>query len=606
MRRLLRLAVLCAAVLVFVCPAAAQAATQQIQEGTAGHPFHLTPLVAGRSLALRGTTDQRLVMPYQWRTIFQPPSGATSTTSDPRSMQVLSDGSVLFADGFSGRVLRVSQAGQILWDYQYAYDGSIQDPWSAWLRTDGPNAGDVIVTLRGSNTPPTQSGVLEVTPAGTAGGLPVDEAGVTDPTLQGTLRWPEFLEAIAATDTPGGTAALRDPFSAVAVPGTDHTLVCDGKKGGGGYRVVELDPEQRLAWSYGTLGTPGDAAGFLDAPHTAQRLANGDTLICDGGPGDGSADNGRVLQVAPNGSVRWSFSAGLNSPAGAWQLPDGNTLIADDTNNRVLTIDPSQNIIDVYGTGETDRVTEGGALAFPRAAYCTDTGPSSYSGWTVVADQLNSRVMEYAYSSSATATSTRIDPDTFYSDKTWAWIQLDFSDATHGEAVVDYSTNGGATWVSAGPAQSASPAYYALGTTIHPVTGRTIEYRVTLTSLQGDSAPVLDDVRIGWAPRGPAHKVALSIAASPSRMKVTQAFLLSGVLTGGVDGDPCTVYVKKPGSYRWSYSSKRLAYGGNSKAVYWWYTYVPKLRGTYSFYVSCSDYSGHVVAASKTVKVTVR
>ncbi len=574
------------------------AGSQVIQEGTSGNPFHLQSPTVGQDLAARGSNDQYLVMPYVWQTVYH------DSTADPRSMQVLSDGSVLFADGFGNRVLRVAQTGQILWDYEYTYQGSVQQMWSAWLRTDGPDAGDVIVVLRGAAQPPTFAAVLEVIPAAKAGGLPSGSGG--------TLRWPAWQAVQSSTDVAGGPAALRDPFFASPVPGTDHTLVADGKKGGGGYRVVELDKDRKLVWQYGTLGTPGTATGQLEAPHSAQRLPNGDTLIVDEGAGT-AFDQGRVLQVpssSNNLKPKWVFSAGLNAPGGAWQLPDGNTVIADQNNNRIVTIDKSQNIIDVYGTGETDRLTAGGTLANPRAVYCTDVGlPSLYAGWTFVADQLVSRVMKYGYAGSATAVSTQLDPNAAYADKTWASIQLDFSNAAHGTASVEYSIDGGA-WVSPGAPQSTSPAIYHLATSgDQPIVGRSMRYRVTLTSLQHDSAPVLDDVKIGWLPPGQSGpKTSLSISSKPASVRLPNPFVLSGTLQrAAANGLPVVVYVKKPGSGRWSYSSARLTFGATGSHSSWWYRYTPKLHGTYSFYVKFAGAGVYPAAPnSATIKVAVK
>ncbi len=508
MRRLLTALALAAVLAVFAAPMTALGGVSYILEGTSGNPFHLAAATAGTDLVVRGTTDhQSLVMPYTWSTVYH------DSTADPRSMQVLSDGSVLFADGFSGRVLRVSEPvdghpGTLLWEYEYVYQNtSLQQPWSAWLRTDGPNAGDIVLTLRGSAQPPTYAAVLEIKPTTTSGGLPV---GTANPTSQGAILW-QFPEVQNSTDVSSGKAALRDPFSAVPVPGTNRTLVCDGKKGGGGYRVVELDPSQKIVWSFGTLGTAGRTGQLLDAPRTAQRLPNGDTLIDDEGPDSTSLpfDKGRVLEVRPDHTIKSIFSAGLNAPGGAWQLPNGNTVIADQNNNRVLTINSAQNIIDVYpdlnGT-TTDRILTGGTVLNPRAVYCTDIGlPSLYAGWTFVADQLQSRVLKYGYVPGATAVSAAaIDPNSAYLDKTWASIQLDFHNAAHGTASVEYRIDGGG-WVSAGPPQSSSPAIYALvNASGQYAVGRAIEYRVKLTSLQHDSAPVLDDVKIGWLPPGQA------------------------------------------------------------------------------------------------------
>jgi hypothetical protein len=66
------------------------------------------------------------------------------------------------------------------------------------------------------------------------------------------------------------------------------------------------------------------------------------------------------------------------------------------------------------------------------------------------------------------------------------------------------------------------------------------------------------------------------------------------------------VYVRKPGSPRWSYSSARLAYGETDATAKWWYRYTPKLRGTYSFYVKFAGGAGAPASTSRTISVSVR
>ena len=92
-----------------------------------------------------------------------------------------------------------------------------------------------------------------------------------------------------------------------------------------------------VAWLL-ILSVPAGYAGVtttvvLHNPHDVDRLADGHTLITDGGyPGGKQAGNdSKVLEVDPNGSVVWSFATGLNFALGAAGLPDNhpNTAPAD-------------------------------------------------------------------------------------------------------------------------------------------------------------------------------------------------------------------------------------------------------------------------------------
>jgi hypothetical protein len=108
------------------------------------------------------------------------------------------------------------------------------------------------------------------------------------------------------------------------------------------------------------------------------------------------------------------------------------------------------------------------------------------------------------------------------------------------------------------------------------------------------------------APTTPAA-TSITIARSTSSVRYPKAFVLSGVLTRGAYLDPCVVYVKKPGSRRWSYSSARLAYSTTpAGGANWWYRYTPKLRGYYYFYVRFAGDSTRRASQSGTLSVRVR
>jgi hypothetical protein len=78
----------------------------------------------------------------------------------------------------------------------------------------------------------------------------------------------------------------------------------------------------------------------LDWPRDADRLPNGNTLITD-------SRNHRVLEVDPAGREVWSFT-GLALPYEADRLSNGNTLIADNNHRRVIEVDSSGQIVWTY------------------------------------------------------------------------------------------------------------------------------------------------------------------------------------------------------------------------------------------------------------------
>lgn len=127
-----------------------------------------------------------------------------------------------------------------------------------------------------------------------------------------------------------------------------NTLITDG---GGAYytttdsSVLEVSPEGQIVWQY---------VGDLAFPHSAERLANGDTLITDTG-------HDRVLRVSPAGQVVWSsddwaggtgtLSDGshLRYPNDAEVLTEGHLLITDRNNDRVVEVDDAGRVVWSYG-----------------------------------------------------------------------------------------------------------------------------------------------------------------------------------------------------------------------------------------------------------------
>lgn len=92
-------------------------------------------------------------------------------------------------------------------------------------------------------------------------------------------------------------------------------------------RVLEFDREKRaVVWEFTDLKNPYDA----------DRLPNGNTLIAD-------TYNQRVIEVSPAGEIVWKHE-GI-TPIDCDRLPNGNTLIADDNGRRVIEVDPSGRVV---------------------------------------------------------------------------------------------------------------------------------------------------------------------------------------------------------------------------------------------------------------------
>lgn len=117
------------------------------------------------------------------------------------------------------------------------------------------------------------------------------------------------------------------------------------------------------------------------------------------------------------------------------------------------------------------------------------------------------------------------------------------------------------------------------------------------------------DIAAGYVPyryNGIDDGPALSISSSPTSVKLPKPFVLSGTLAIPTNALTCAVYVKKPGSYRWSYSSNRLSYDATGSVSSWWYRYTPKLKGTYQFYATHAGDGTTTASASNSIAVAVK
>jgi len=68
------------------------------------------------------------------------------------------------------------------------------------------------------------------------------------------------------------------------------------------HRVIEVEPKTgEIIWQYGTTGKPGSGSNQLNNPYSAVRMPNGNTLIADRG-------NKRIIEVTPDKQIVWSLT----------------------------------------------------------------------------------------------------------------------------------------------------------------------------------------------------------------------------------------------------------------------------------------------------------
>ncbi len=145
------------------------------------------------------------------------------------------------------------------------------------------------------------------------------------------------------------------------------------------HQVVEIDREGKVVWRFGETGNPGMKAGLIAGPRSARELAPGTRLVTD-------SRNNRLLSTrgtAVDETVRTPLP--LCGPSFADRLPNGNTLICDSGNDWVFELDGSGSV--VWQLGEP--VAKRRSLSFPRSAQLTP------GGTLLVADTANDRIVEF-------------------------------------------------------------------------------------------------------------------------------------------------------------------------------------------------------------------
>lgn len=92
-----------------------------------------------------------------------------------------------------------------------------------------------------------------------------------------------------------------DPHEAIALKNGNWLVTC-----GDAHQVVEIDPSGKVVWSVGENELPGENPLRLMAG--AQRLPNGNTLLCNYLGHGHIGENPMVYEVTPDKKVVWTFA----------------------------------------------------------------------------------------------------------------------------------------------------------------------------------------------------------------------------------------------------------------------------------------------------------
>lgn len=131
-----------------------------------------------------------------------------------------------------------------------------------------------------------------------------------------------------------------------------NTIITDGgRQNPTDSKIIEVDSRGSLVWTY--------INGDLRWAHSAEKLSNGNILISD-------TQNDRVIEVDVDGNIVWSYATGLDYANDADRLSNGNTLITDRNHNRVIEVDSVGNIVWSYTNlirpHNGDRLTNGNTI----------------------------------------------------------------------------------------------------------------------------------------------------------------------------------------------------------------------------------------------------
>jgi hypothetical protein len=475
-RRAIIAALVCAAAAAALTSLAGPAAALTVtQQGTVEHDFTFESLPASLAVADGAQGDKDLQLAVVALDRIAKGSGSpvyASSECDARTVEALDDGDLLISDRSSRLVAVVSRAGEPVWEYTVNDDPDLQRPFSAQRFTRGGEE----LTLIADRDAYRVWAVNEAKDVVWQYGV-TNEAGTTINHLVDPF-YARYSEA------DGGSVVITD---------------CNS----GGNRVIEVRygdylagvqdngfTAQSVVWSYGKPGVEGSGPGELDKPHSAERLSDGNILITD-------EDAAHVIEVdRETGEIVWQYGVTgqpgggegqLREPNFARRLDDGDTLIADAGNSRVLRVKADREIDRVYDLeveGRPSWVTSSDHASPRHAAYTAD-------GLLAVADSGFKQIVLLGYEDSASAVSTPLDcqmPDVRKAFTKLTWKGDTGQSGTR--VAVDYRLDGGA-WRACKGISSVRAYDFPAGTV-----GKTIAYRVTLSSRQRGHTPTLDAISI--------------------------------------------------------------------------------------------------------------
>ena len=150
-------------------------------------------------------------------------------------------------------------------------------------------------------------------------------------------------------------------------------------------RVILVNEEKEIVWQYGQFGVTGFGPNQLNTPVQNTFLPNGNVLITDQG-------NERIIEVRIlDKAIVWQYGVNgvigigpnqLNNPNSAELLPNGHILISDENNNRAIEVTHTTPSV-IVATFTVQGTASGVAFA-----------SRLHNGHTLITDSNNSRIVE--------------------------------------------------------------------------------------------------------------------------------------------------------------------------------------------------------------------
>lgn len=321
------------------------------------------------------TNKWRLVNPYASAVmlavsplIAAGPGNAQSKFNQP--------GNILITDQFNNRVVEISPAGDIVWQFG---NGPGDTAANAIVGTNDAERVGSLTLMSGTGVP--AGGTTNCKKSGCVDNrvLLVDQAG--DIVWQyGQFGVTGF--GLNQLNTPVQNTYLSQP------DGDDHVLITDQ----GNERIIEVRrSDNAIVWQYGENGVIGSGPHQLSNPNAAELLVNGNILISD-------ENNNRAIEVthtSPSEIVASFTTAGglaFSGVAFASRLPNGDTLITDSNNNRIVEVDRHNRVVWEFFTNARP-----GSNSSPLPTRAVQLA----NGNILISDQFNDQVIEVTHTTPA-------------------------------------------------------------------------------------------------------------------------------------------------------------------------------------------------------------